>query len=126
MLIVELAISMDYISIKSRLAAIAFGYRSNWSISPEIGWSVSSGIGGQFKPKSGGQFLRNFHINGLNQLIAKLPNAHFFPFERFADRLNKNLKTLMTVAYDIAPLEEVVGKADQILADKGAKTVLAG
>jgi hypothetical protein len=59
MLIVELAISMGYISIKNRLAAIAFGYRSHWSISPEIGWSISSGIGGQFKPKSGGQFLRN-------------------------------------------------------------------
>ncbi|MEJ5145340.1 hypothetical protein [Sphingobacterium sp. MYb388] len=59
MLIVELAISMDYISIKSRLAAIAFTHYSNWSISPEIGWSISSGIGGQFKPKSGGQFQRN-------------------------------------------------------------------
>lgn len=68
----------------------------------------------------------NAYINGLNQLIAKLPGAHFFPFERFADRLNKNLKTLMTVADDIAPLEKVVEKADQILADKGAKTILAG
>ncbi|MEJ5996635.1 hypothetical protein WG904_19565, partial [Pedobacter sp. Du54] len=59
MLIVELAISMDYISVKSRLAAIAFRHRSSWSISSEIKWSISSGIGGQFKPKWGGQFHRN-------------------------------------------------------------------
>lgn len=73
-------------------------------------------------------FRKNFkdYIDGLNQLIAKLPNAHFFPFERFADRLNKNLKTLMKVADDITPLEKVLEEADQILADKGAKTMVTG
>jgi len=65
------------------------------------------------------------YIRELNKLTAKLPNASFYPFERLADRLNKNLKTLMTVFEDIRPLEKVLEDVDRILADKGANKIVA-
>lgn len=69
---------------------MAFGYRSYWSISSEIGWSISSGIGGQFKPKSGGQFLRNLQIEEESPKFT-------YALKFFTDLIGDNLRELIEI-----------------------------
>lgn len=53
-------------------------------------------------------FDRNFgrYVSGLEELVANLGDAHFFPFERLADRLNKNLTFSLKITNDVSPLEK--------------------